>query len=69
MLQYDRLLLHSFESLIAFFSCKPTLDVCNARVREARFSSEAAQRPRSDLPSATINEQFDTGDETGVIRS
>jgi hypothetical protein len=32
-----------FESLIAFFSYRPTLDVCNARVREARFSSEAAQ--------------------------
>jgi hypothetical protein len=32
-----------FESLIAFFSYRPTLDVCNARVREARFGSEAAQ--------------------------
>jgi hypothetical protein len=59
-----------FELLIVFLSYKSTLDVfvvngCMKRVQVVRRHRDS----RSDLPSAAINEKFDTRDETGVIRS
>jgi len=53
-----------------FLSCKSTLDVF-VTSGFIKLAQVARQRngSRSDLTSAAINEQFDTGDETGVIRS
>src|SRR3981081_3223720 len=52
-----------------FLSSKSTLDVF-VMSGLTKLAHVARQRSgsRSDLPSAAINEQFDTCDETGVIR-